>query len=275
MATEAQIAANRANAQKSTGPQTVDGKAKVGQNAVKHGLFSQKNVVISENQVEFDLLEGEMLEELAPVGVMETMLAERIVSLTWRLKRAEWMQNEFIDYQIMRIIDFDRSDLSKSLITGQPQEKPGKYDDVALGFIANRDFGGDRTLERLAMYERRFELSLYKTMAEFKKLQQARKTQETKSGARAIPPLGKATTRYIGNEAVTHLKKQTQSRPDLSTPLRFAQDDKENEHLTKQSQFENYEDEYELSDFEKREHELLTSHVLSENNLSPREANFG
>ncbi|MBN1506445.1 MAG: hypothetical protein JW955_06345 [Sedimentisphaerales bacterium] len=39
MTMEAQIAANRANAQKSTGPRTKTGKAIVPQNAVKHGLF--------------------------------------------------------------------------------------------------------------------------------------------------------------------------------------------------------------------------------------------
>src|SRR4030042_5428193 len=105
MSSSAQIVANRCNSKKSTGPRSVEGKEKVAQNAVKHGLFSQKNVVISENQVEFDQLEDEMLAELAPVGVMETMLAERIVSLTWRPKRAERMQNEAIDFKIQREIN--------------------------------------------------------------------------------------------------------------------------------------------------------------------------
>jgi hypothetical protein len=38
MASERQIAANRANAQKSTGPTTLAGKLKSGRNALKHGL---------------------------------------------------------------------------------------------------------------------------------------------------------------------------------------------------------------------------------------------
>jgi len=46
MTTESQINANRQNAQQSTGPRTDEGKAKVAQNATKHGLFSQKTVVI-------------------------------------------------------------------------------------------------------------------------------------------------------------------------------------------------------------------------------------
>ncbi len=40
MSTKAQTKANQKNAQKSTGPKTVEGKAVVSQNAVKHGLFA-------------------------------------------------------------------------------------------------------------------------------------------------------------------------------------------------------------------------------------------
>ena len=45
MASEAQIQANRANAQKSTGPRTAEGKATVAQNAVKHGLRAEQMVI--------------------------------------------------------------------------------------------------------------------------------------------------------------------------------------------------------------------------------------
>ena len=40
MPTTAQILANRNNSQKSTGPRTVEGKAVVSQNAVKHVLLA-------------------------------------------------------------------------------------------------------------------------------------------------------------------------------------------------------------------------------------------
>ena len=40
MSSQAQIAANRANAQLSTGPRTEEGKAASSRNAYRHGLFA-------------------------------------------------------------------------------------------------------------------------------------------------------------------------------------------------------------------------------------------
>ena len=75
MATQAQIKANRQNAQKSTGPKTAKGKVVVAQNAIKHGLFAQENVIKCEKQSDFDEFCAELLAGLAPVGGVEAMLA--------------------------------------------------------------------------------------------------------------------------------------------------------------------------------------------------------
>ncbi|MHC4229966.1 MAG: hypothetical protein ACYSW0_21225, partial [Planctomycetota bacterium] len=83
MSTEAQINANRQNAQKSTGPRTAEGKAAVAHNALKHGLFSVDDVVFDESQQDYDQLKEKMLAEMRPAGYMELMLVERIVSLSW------------------------------------------------------------------------------------------------------------------------------------------------------------------------------------------------
>ena len=55
MTTEAQVLANRSNAQKSTGPRTPEGKAAVAQNAVQHGLLAQEVVIKGEDPQEFAL----------------------------------------------------------------------------------------------------------------------------------------------------------------------------------------------------------------------------
>ena len=89
MSTESKILANRLNSLKSTGPRTTEGKAAVSQNAVKHGLLAERDVISSESQADFDLYREQLLDELSPVSPMESMLAERIVTLSWRLKRAD------------------------------------------------------------------------------------------------------------------------------------------------------------------------------------------
>ncbi|UCG56617.1 MAG: hypothetical protein JSU70_17350, partial [Phycisphaerales bacterium] len=97
MSSEAQINANRENAQKSTGPKSPEGKAAVSQNAVKHGLWARQDVIKGEDEAEFQLFRDEILAELAPATPVETMLCQRFVGLSWRLKRAERMQNQAID----------------------------------------------------------------------------------------------------------------------------------------------------------------------------------
>ena len=89
MATEAQILANRRNSKKSTGPKKRQGKADVSQNAVKHGLFARQTVISSENQDDFCLERDRILSDLVPESPMESMLAERIVILSWRLQRVD------------------------------------------------------------------------------------------------------------------------------------------------------------------------------------------
>jgi hypothetical protein len=46
---------------------------------------------------------------------------------------------------------------------------------LALGRLAVKDFGDARVLERLLMYERRLESSLYKTLLELQRLNIARR----------------------------------------------------------------------------------------------------
>jgi hypothetical protein len=82
--------ASRKNGAKSCGPKTPEGKARSAQNALKHGLRSQKHVVLpGESAAEFEALEAAIIEELAPQGALQAVLARRVVAAAWRLERAE------------------------------------------------------------------------------------------------------------------------------------------------------------------------------------------
>jgi hypothetical protein len=159
MASEAQILANRKNAEKSTGPRTAEGKAVASQNAVTHGLLAQHCVIRTEDPEDFDAFRTQMLEQLVPAAPLETVLAERIVGLSWRLKRVERMQNEALDCLLAE--DGGSDELGSFEQTGDP----------ALGRAAVKDFGGERAMERLLVYERRIEQSLYKAVSELERIQ--------------------------------------------------------------------------------------------------------
>jgi len=171
MATELQILANRRNARKSTGPRTPQGRAAVSQNAVKHGLLTPHDVISSESQADFDLYRQQLLDELAPASPMESMLAERIVTLSWRLKRVCRIQNQAIDALNAAHTSSPLAKLTQSLLfKGQDLPPSTSAANLALGRLAIKDFANARVLDRLLMYERRTENSLYKTLLELQRL---------------------------------------------------------------------------------------------------------
>lgn len=87
MTSPARIAANRRNALHSTGPRTPVGKLVVAQNAVRHGIFARLPVVPGENEADWQAHRQGTLDSLAPVGLLEVTLAERVALLLWRLAR--------------------------------------------------------------------------------------------------------------------------------------------------------------------------------------------
>jgi hypothetical protein len=87
MTSPAQIAANRRNAQKSTGPKTDAGKEAVSHNALKHGLRAQDVVCTDESSREYEAFAASLIADLAPADNIEEQLAQRIVTCTWRLLR--------------------------------------------------------------------------------------------------------------------------------------------------------------------------------------------
>ena len=181
MSTEAKIIANRRNAQKSTGPRTRAGKAAISKNAVKHGLLASQAVISSESREDFDINRDRIISYLVPESPMESMLAERIVVLSWRLQRIGCIQAQTIDALKARITSSPLSKLTQSLLFKNQKQSQTAHstsaNDLALGLMAIKDFSNSRVLDRLLMYERRIENSMFKTIFEFKRLQLMRELQ--------------------------------------------------------------------------------------------------
>jgi hypothetical protein len=69
------------------GPKTAAGKARIALNAITHGISSTRLVVPGESNTAWAANRTAIVDALAPVGPVETALAERVASAVWRLQR--------------------------------------------------------------------------------------------------------------------------------------------------------------------------------------------
>jgi hypothetical protein len=94
MASSAQLAANQANAQHSTGPSTAEGKARVSQNALRHGLTARHLVIRDDEHEEFAALQDSLSQELDPQGAIETIAFQELLHAAWNLHRFRRIEAE-------------------------------------------------------------------------------------------------------------------------------------------------------------------------------------
>ena len=137
MASDAQIIANQANAQRSTGPVTPQGKARVSQNAVRHGLTAKHLVVRAGEREEFDAIQQSLLAELDPQGAIETITFHELLHAAWSLHRLRGIEVE--------------------LASGGPAD-----------FASSGNTAG---LERLSRYQARAQRAYYRALKELRILQ--------------------------------------------------------------------------------------------------------
>jgi hypothetical protein len=109
------------------------------------------------------------------VGEMENIVTERLVDLSWRLERAQRMQNQAIDYLGLKLLDsFDGEHFEDMYrdVHDLPysDEPPVPKDHLLLGRLAVKDWANYRVLDRMLMYEKRIESSMYRTMRELERL---------------------------------------------------------------------------------------------------------
>jgi hypothetical protein len=88
IASPARQLANVANAQKSTGPKTEEGKARSRCNAYKHGMAGNGVVLSPEDAAEVALRVAELTAELRPSSRLGSILVHRVASASLQLERA-------------------------------------------------------------------------------------------------------------------------------------------------------------------------------------------
>jgi hypothetical protein len=97
MATDAQIAANRRNALKSTGPKSKQGKERARGNALRLGLYARQLVALGETDDEFAGYCATLIATLQPQDAYEALLVRRLALASWRSDRLARLEAALMD----------------------------------------------------------------------------------------------------------------------------------------------------------------------------------
>ena len=142
MATAAQVIANRANAQLSTGPRTEQGKQASAANSTSTGLTSATIFVRPEETEIFEQFNEALLAELKPEGVTQDHLYTLILHAAWNIRRCYTLEAQI---------------QNEAIAQGLP--------DALL------DDGLSRKLDRIYRYKKMHESSHRRAVAELRRLQ--------------------------------------------------------------------------------------------------------
>jgi len=87
MLSRKQRAANRRNAQNSTGPVMAENKAASRFNPLKHGITAEHQIMFDETAGDLTELDAELREEYSPANTKQRFLVDTLVNNEWRLRR--------------------------------------------------------------------------------------------------------------------------------------------------------------------------------------------
>ena len=119
-------AINKINAQNSTGPRSVEGKAVSRFNAMRHGLDAASLVIPGEDPAELAQLAGEFHPEYDPQGPVETELVEILVRSTWLRHRYFRVEAQVYE-SIFKKLDDPKATVGDALLLRRLRpQSPGK-----------------------------------------------------------------------------------------------------------------------------------------------------
>src|SRR3970040_1850629 len=194
MATEKQIHANRNNAQKSTGPQSEEGKSRVSQNALKHGLLARDAVMPGEDPAEFEAQLAALEADIQPQGALESELVRQIADAQWRMRRLTRIESGYLAASLENLRYLAKEPGSEESQLSYEQES---------ALLGSCMFCGNQGLVHIARYDahlgRRFERAV-------QQIAQLRESREKRAQAPTESPRCKpagATTAPLQEAAQT------------------------------------------------------------------------
>ena len=171
---DAQLAANRANAARSTGPKTDEGKANSRRNALKHGLTGAGIVLPHEDEAVVAARFADFAEDLRPEGGVARFLTRRLALLSVRLDRAALHEAASLSERIAELARL------------QGDEAEGSAIDPAAATRAQFDPSEQASLAR--RYEAASERAFFRTLREIRQGRSQESTLERLPVATTLVP---------------------------------------------------------------------------------------
>jgi hypothetical protein len=189
-----------------TGPRTPAGKARSSMNALAHGLTAKTPLLPGEDAGEFRRLVWGVVEDLAPVGPVQTELAHRAAVLMWRLRRVNDAEEQAF---YVLYCDYEEDAKDRLAQTEEFAETPEDFAELEEQRREEAELGEDRnrralladelaltpkktvvaehpgSLERLAGYEQRIARQLDSTIRLLLKLQNRKESGNAARGRAA------------------------------------------------------------------------------------------
>jgi hypothetical protein len=208
-ASAAQLEANRANSQLSTGPRTEQGKAKSSLNAIKNGLTGRTVLLPGDDAALYERHVSRFFTEFKPCGERETELVQSLTDAQWRMNRIPALE--------MGIYALGRLNFKDMF----PQEEPAVREALiqAHTFITHQ-----KEINNLSIQELRLRRNYQKDLAELKELQTLRAQREKiakTAGSRTARSAPSLPESEIGFEFSSHA-----AQPFESTLERAFSDEK-------------------------------------------------
>ena len=190
MTTDRQRSANRRNAQKSTGPRTEHGRATSALNSITNGFFSQEVLLLpGEDPVEHERFRREIRADLAPVGVLEGLLVDKIVAEAWCIKRAYRLEAGLFSRGLPRLVEqhslsaikaafAQLTSMSDAELADVEDDEPDEGENLAdgahlaLSFVENAR--RDDVMSKYLRYRTAFMRAFFQALHELQRLQASR-----------------------------------------------------------------------------------------------------
>ena len=124
------LAANRANAQLSTGPRTPEGKAASSQNACKHGILARHTLFAKEDPQELEEFRTVFYDKFQPADDYESSLVDLMIDAKWRIARLHRIESAEFDRQLSEYRNAERAGLM--LYSSESCERRSRYESRLL-----------------------------------------------------------------------------------------------------------------------------------------------